>query len=229
LTPTEFELIAIRDEDAMNRFYERHVAVVRQFCAAICPPERIEEAVEAAMLIALARASEASVGGRPEDVVRKATREVAAARMAPGVGTGQVTDPVCRAVPELLAARANGELRGPDGPLAEHLSSCAVCQMSAARLQEAESAFLEWANGEPVHQAESTQLVEHPSEARQPWEPASELPPSGAREDAASKPSPQNDLTPPAAQSARVHNRRGGLVGAVKRAARSRRDRAGGR
>lgn len=44
-------------------------------------------------------------------------------------------------MPELLAARASGELRGDDRAIAHHVAGCAVCTATEARMQAAEAAF----------------------------------------------------------------------------------------
>jgi hypothetical protein len=59
MKPTERELIAARDHDAMARFYDRHVAMVGEFCRAVCPDERVDEVVAARC-----PAPEASITGR---------------------------------------------------------------------------------------------------------------------------------------------------------------------
>ena len=137
----EMQLILARDEVAIARFHDSHAAAVRQFCAAVCPPKRVEEAIEAAFLDFLGRAGNAPTAN-PRELLRRATREVAAGRMQPD--GGRPLDPICQALPELLAARANGELSGLEGPILEHLNGCRVCEAQNIRLQEAESAFALW-------------------------------------------------------------------------------------
>jgi hypothetical protein len=203
MSPTELELIAAHDAGAMARFYDRHVAAVRQFCAAVCPAERVEDAVEAAMVNFLARAAESPADAAPEVLLGKATREVAAGRMEPEApAASEFVDPVCRATPEVLAARMNGELPGPHDLVEEHLQGCSVCQGSAARLEQAEIAFAAWPTA--VRDA-PPELAGGPSESPT----AREAPRSS---------SPQ--LWPE--RPTRVRGRRGGLVGAVKQLARSR-------
>jgi hypothetical protein len=40
MKPTDRELIAVRDHDAMARFCDRHVAMAGDFSGAVCPAER---------------------------------------------------------------------------------------------------------------------------------------------------------------------------------------------
>ena len=142
MKPTERELIAARDHDAMARFYDRHAAMVGEFCGAVCPDERVDEAVAAVFVNFLGRVTEGQTDEEPEELLRRAAREIAASRMeVGGVFADEREDPVCRAMPELLAARVNGELHGQAGPLAEQLAGCPTCQAAAARLGQAEVMF----------------------------------------------------------------------------------------
>jgi hypothetical protein len=204
VTSTELEMIAVRDAGAIARFYDRNAAAVRQFCAAVCPVERVDEAVEAAMVNFLARAPETPADAAPEDLLRKATREVAAGRMEPETASDFV-DPVCRAMPELLAARTNDELPGSGDLVGEHLRDCPVCQASAARLEQAEVAFAAWPTAARETRDASLGLAEGPTES-----------PAAVHAPLASPPqaSPERPV--------RVRARRGGLVGAVRQLARSR-------
>jgi hypothetical protein len=203
--PTELELIAARDVDAMARFYDRHGAAVRQFCAAVCPAARVEEAVEAALVDFLARATVAAEGGVPETLLSKSTREVAASRMElEAVAAHEALDPICRAMPELLAARANGELSGPQDPLVDHLQICSLCETTAARLEYAEIAFAGWPSVDADDETGAEPAAGHRSTTAAPAVPQAVEPLSLSE-----RPAP-------------VRVRRGGLVGAAKRLARSR-------
>lgn len=139
VTPTELELIAARDRDTMARFHDRHAAMVREFCAAVCPDERVDEIVAAVVLNFLGRASQAPHDAEPEELLRRAAREIAASRTE--TSANESGDAVCEAMPELLAARANGELCDQERPLADHLSHCPTCQATVARLGQAEVMF----------------------------------------------------------------------------------------
>lgn len=176
---SELALIASRDHDAMARFYDRHVAMVGQFCAALCPNDRVDEAVTGVFLNFLARAAEAPQEAESDELLRRATREVAASRMETQPATAdEQDDPVCRVMPELLAARVNGELTGREGPIVDHLSRCAVCQSTAARLGQAEIMFPVGSPGEVTggraawlrlagNQSEDTEAL--PLDAQMPW------------------------------------------------------------
>jgi hypothetical protein len=205
VTPTELELIAVRDGDAMARFYDRHVPGVRQYCAALCTPEQVEKAVEAAMVNFLARATEAPSDRRAQDLLRKATREVAAARMGSRIDEDLVVDRICRVVPELLAARANGELPGTTGALADHLRGCPVCHASAVRLDAAEAAFAGWAGDSRDTREQWLDLAESPSHATKDSDALVRAETKGSVD-----------------RAGRTRTRRGGLVGAVREIARSR-------
>jgi hypothetical protein len=206
VTPTELELIAVRDEGAMARFYERHAAGVRQFCAAVCPADRVDEAVEAAMVTFLARATETPADAAPEDLLRNATREVAAGRMTPeATPPSDSVDPVCRAMPELVAAHINGELLGSGDLVDEHLRGCPICQASAARLEQAEVAFAAWPTAARETRDTSLRLAVSPTESA-----------------AATHPPPASQPQASPERPVRVRVRRGGLVGAVRQLARSR-------
>jgi hypothetical protein len=75
-----------------------------------------------------------------EAVLLAATRSAAAGRFAaPAAPTPQTR--ICAAMPELLAARANGELRGDGHAVTQHLAQCTACTASEARLRDAEAAF----------------------------------------------------------------------------------------
>jgi hypothetical protein len=227
--PTELELIAARDHDTMAHFYDRHVAMVGEFCAAVCPDERVDEAVEAVFVNFLARATEAPHSAEPEELLRKAAREIAASRMeATDDPVDDQHDPVCRAMPPLLAARVNGELPGQEGPIIDHLSDCSTCQAIAARLGRAEVMYPVGSPGGVTElratwltlAADTTEATAvRPAETNHSLQtPASPEPPASPLTHAADSGSGQ----PPEPVSVRA--RRGGLVGAVRRFAASRGD-----
>jgi DNA-directed RNA polymerase specialized sigma24 family protein len=223
VTLTELELIVARDEETMGRFYDVHVNEVRRFCAALCPADRLGEAVDATLVGFLARASEATAGTRPDELLRKAAREVAASRMEPGGEAGAGAGPLCRAMPELLAARANQELSGAEDQMLAHLESCDVCRESAARLEEAERAFVAPSEDPAAAQGRETwvQLAQPPgiesTAARQSSRDAAVAAETPA-DDPAQPASSANPEPSAAAEGHRlVRARRGGLIGAVRR------------
>lgn len=196
VSATERELIVAHAERATRSFYEDHRAAVRSFCASLCPAERVEEAMEATFLDFVARAGAASPDADLGDLLRCATREVAASRMDPAVQSGSDSvSPACRAMPELLAARANGELPAEYEPLTKHLRECPICQGNERRLESAEAAFAAPPQHEPV---EASQLAAPPV----------------AGSDRGPQPAPTSTAAPVG-----VRARRGGLVGAVRRLA----------
>lgn len=132
----------------MAEFYEHHAGAVRHFCATVCQPERVEEAIEAAFVDFLGRALAADAESDLTDLLRRATREVAASRIEVHSHVGPRVGTICRSLPELLASRANGELPRRDKPLLKHLRGCDTCQNTEATLEAAELAFEEesWIN-----------------------------------------------------------------------------------
>lgn len=127
-----------RAERATTAFYDDQTEAVRSFCASLCPAERVEDAMEATFLDFVARVAAAPSDGDHEDLLRRAVREVAASRMDPAAGADRESiPPVCRAMPELLAASANGELPAEYEPLTEHLQSCEICQGNQRRMEAA--------------------------------------------------------------------------------------------
>jgi hypothetical protein len=190
VTATEREPIVARAERATTAFYDDHTEAVRSFCASLCPAERVEDAMEATFLDFVARVAAAPSDADREGLLRRAVREVAASRMDPAVGADRASIlPVCRAMPELLAASANGELPAEYEPLTEHLQSCEICQGNHRRMESAEAAFGALAQRESADRARST--AANPPARR----PASNAAPAPIR----------------------VRARRGGLVGVVRR------------
>ena len=134
-------LITARDPSAMSDFYDDHAGAVRLFCATVCPSGRVDEAIRAAFVDFFGRTLEAEAGADPSDLLRRATREVAASRIDVHARTGSRPSIICQSAPELLASRANGELPGRDKTLLKHLRGCATCQTIEATLEAAEIAF----------------------------------------------------------------------------------------
>ncbi|MDQ6775383.1 MAG: hypothetical protein M3071_03980 [Actinomycetota bacterium] len=136
--------------DAWASFYDGHAANVRQYCAMICPAQFVDEATFVAFRDFLARLAEAGPDPDVDDLLRKATRGAAAGRVevraqieeaAEGLAqTRTEPGPACLAMPELIAAYVSGELPRDSG-LDEHVVECAVCQSTAIRFRDAESAF----------------------------------------------------------------------------------------
>ena len=204
-------MIAARDREAMARFFEGHGLVVQQYCSLVAAMERIDEAANAALLNFLARAMTAPADADPDDLLRKALREVAAARMEFRAGNGgsDAVDPICLAVPELLAARRNQELPGSEALLEEHLQGCEICRFTAARLEGAESAFGSMFGGELYRRT------------RDQWLGLASAEVSAAETKPVPEPAratPQGAPTEPGPQpSIQTRRRSGGLLGAVKR------------
>jgi hypothetical protein len=207
VSATERELVALA-EPAMASFYDDRTSAVRGFCATLCPAERVDEAMDAAFLDFIARAAAAPPEVDLEDLLRRATREVAASRMDPGAGFApDAVTAVCRAMPELLAASVNGELPAEYEPLDEHLRECQICRANHGRLASAEAAFgASSSTTEPP--APAAAEPEAAPAAPEASVPAAPEPDRGPRPEFSATPSP-----------IRVRARRGGLVGAIRRLA----------
>jgi hypothetical protein len=145
--PSLMQLIASGDEDAILGFRDAHTEQVRSYCAVACSPELAGDAVEAAFVDFLGRVLEArDVPDADEDLealLLKSTRSAAAPRFAIPESDPSRRPELCAAVPELLAAQANGEVPPNDHLLSSHVKHCERCQAIAAQLEGADAAFLE--------------------------------------------------------------------------------------
>jgi hypothetical protein len=133
------ETVRAGDADAIAGFRDAHSAKVRSYCAQVCAPGRIDEACAVAFREFVARIRDSDA--RPLDLEQellKATRSAAAGRFELSTPAGSA---VCRAMPELIAAASNGELRGDAEALARHREECPVCASTAERAARAEQAF----------------------------------------------------------------------------------------
>jgi hypothetical protein len=144
------ETIRLGDPDAIAGFRDAHLGSIRSYCAAVCVPELVEDACEASFLEFLGRVSAGSPGDAElMEVLLRSTRSAAAGRFdvirpqpAPGQSLAFHADTtICAAMPELLAAAANGEIRGDPSELRREQASCATCSGTAARIEQAERAF----------------------------------------------------------------------------------------
>jgi hypothetical protein len=135
------------DADAIAGFRDAHEDLVTAFCAAFCTPERVGEAVDAAFLefVARVRAGAGTDDEPVQGLLLNATRAAAAGRalIAPfDSARPSHSDPrLCAAMPELIAAAANGELRGDPTDLAREQAACVTCAATAARMRDADQAF----------------------------------------------------------------------------------------
>ncbi len=148
--PSLAATIRLGDVDAVAGFRDAHAEKVRSFCASVCAPERLDDACEAAFIEFVARIRTTEIGDeRLDDLLLKATRSAAAGRCQiirprPSRDGAQASHPdprICAAMPELLAAAANSELRGDPAALAREQESCPTCAATAARMRTAERAF----------------------------------------------------------------------------------------
>jgi hypothetical protein len=136
------------DLDVIAGFREAHAHKIRSYCEEACRPELAETACEAALRELLARLRAREV--EPVDVeemLLQATRSAAAGRFQVETAPRRLrrsrvpSDPTCLAMPELLAAHANGELTGDASPIEHHLERCLTCARTIARMTHAERAF----------------------------------------------------------------------------------------
>jgi hypothetical protein len=173
------ELLRAGDAAATAEFRAGRVPRVEAYVAGVCAPERIAEATSAAFLDFFARARAIEVtGGGLDELLLGATRSAAAGRFAvapPAERPGDAAQVECYAMPELLAAHANGERAGDEALLGSHLTSCATCTWTLTRVQEAERAFARaWGELPPI---EFTGTVVDTTKARPaPVPPASASP-----------------------------------------------------
>lgn len=200
-------LVAAGDVDAVSAVYDRHASAVREYCAELLPPELVEEATFAGFVDFLGRAQRADPDGDADQLVRRAARTAAAARL----DVPDSESAACRAVPELLAVRANGELARDDEALQAHLEGCSTCRGLADSLANAEDAFRRRPHGDP------------PATLREEWIKLASAKPPPVPEPKPVKepeaPSSEGDMpeAPPPVLPARRRARRGGLVGTTRR------------
>jgi hypothetical protein len=271
--PILVDLILSGDQDAVAGFYDGRAPSVYAYCAEVCRGEQVEGAVLASFADFLGRVRADGVNADVDELLRKSTRTAAASRMR----VANSRDATCRSMPELIAARANGELPHDEGPIKAHLEGCRSCRRVAQQLVDAEDALAGPASRQPPEEIRSAWLLiasggtgpraaEPPPAASEPErepEPAPEperepgpepesnagsqswLPPSAAQSSEApaeppaapqAAPAPEYTapleppLKPPATpervaspeplapQPVTVRRRRGGLIGAARRA-----------
>lgn len=142
-------LIRAGDSDAAAGFYEAHARKIHDYCAKACRWELIEQACEASWVEFVGRIrTSAEPHADLEDVLLKATRGAAAGRfdvasptMVGAAIQATRTGATCAAMPELLAAEANGELFRGNETVRAHVARCSVCGVTATRMKQAEQAF----------------------------------------------------------------------------------------
>lgn len=212
--PTLIERVAGRDRSAAAEFYDSQAPRVRTYCQELCLPELTDDATLAAFVDFLGRATTAAPDADAEDLLRRATRTAASARM----DLRHARQPECIAVPELMAAKISGELPRDDKSLREHVVCCPLCEETVQRLERAEATLARPPGAEPpIHLRRAwLDLV-----AAEVVSPSADHPESAAKS-ADVKPPDDRAPKPPPAQI-RVKARRGGLVGAARRLGSSRR------
>lgn len=151
----------VRDGDpaALSGLTTRRGAAVLAYAEQVARPGRsVDAAAEAfAQFRRAVVAADDPYDVDPERTLLRGTR-FAAASAAPrdlplrarlrGSSQGRSA---CELVPELLAARAEGELSDADGPrLSRHLARCAACSAAEARFRAGERAYREAPDAPPV-------------------------------------------------------------------------------
>jgi hypothetical protein len=139
------ELLRRGDTDAFAGFRDAHLSAVRGYCAEACAGELVDQACDASFADFVGRLR---TGGPPDDdleqLLMQATRSAAAGRFAIA-GTlrssAGSSEPICDAVPELLAAERNGQLLHGDRQLRAHLEQCRTCADVVERAERAERAY----------------------------------------------------------------------------------------
>jgi hypothetical protein len=126
------------DPDAIAGFRDAHIEKVRSYCARVCPPDRVDEACAAAFREFVARLRDGDGRVALDRVLLLATRSAAAGRFELDAPANAA---ICLAMPELVAAQANGELRADPATLRLHQQECPVCAATADRTNQAEDAF----------------------------------------------------------------------------------------
>lgn len=203
-TPILAELIVSGDQDAVAGYYDGRAPSVYEYCTQICTPEQVEEAVLASFADFLGRVRGSGHGADLDDLLRKSTRGAAASRMR----VSNARDPACRSMPELIAARANGELPHDEAAINAHLEKCRSCRQVAERLVDAEDALVRPTSRTPAEEVRTKWLLvaargtETPSP---PQPPAAEPEPAAAAEPepaAAAEPEPEPAAEPEPAPAA---------------------------
>ena len=190
-TPILVDLILSGDQDALAGYYDGRAPSVYAYCAEICRGEHIEEAVLASFADFLGRVRAAGAEADLDDLLRKSTRTAAASRM----DASRSRNATCRSVPELIAARANGELPHDDGPIKAHLGNCRSCRQAAQRLIDAEDGLVRPASRQPPEEVRTAWLL-IASKGAAVAEPA-EAAPETAAEAPAPEPEPPAPAPPP--------------------------------
>jgi hypothetical protein len=207
--------------DLTETLSQEQLERVRAYCTEMCPGDFVEDATAAALLDFRARAGTAGPTDDVDELLARSIRSAAAARADPRVGSATSPGPECLAMPELLAARANNELPGDDRVIRQHLNECIVCETTFARMRRAEQ-ILAVAGGfdesaEAVAEAKPEAVAEAEAEpAPGPRAPSPPTPPAPPPPSAT--PGPPTAPPPPTIV---VRRRSGGLVGAVRKAARN--------
>jgi hypothetical protein len=123
---------------AVGRYRESHKQAVRAYCQSVCSAELVDQAIEASFIDLARRLREQDAKSTErERLLLRATRS-AAGRFEVIAPDGEAPGELCSLVPELLAARANGELKAAQAELDLHLHGCRVCARTEAMMAAAE-------------------------------------------------------------------------------------------
>jgi hypothetical protein len=183
-TPILVDLILAGDRDALAGYYDGRAASVYAYCAEVCRRDQVEQAVIASFTDFLGRVRAAGQEADLDELLRKSTRIAASSRMHVSGGR----DATCRSLPELIAARANGELPHDEGPIKAHLKRCRSCRQAAQRLVDAEDALVGPATRQPPEEVRAAWLLIASKDA--PLDKSAEAAPQSAAESPAPEPEP---------------------------------------
>src|SRR4051794_36854459 len=157
----------VRDGEraALAAVIDRRGAAVLAYCHQVVAPG-LEDAATADAFVRFRQEVVAAPDPRaidPEALLLRSTRRAAAARAPRAVPErgvlGRRLGATCVLVPELLAARAGGELTAGDRlRLARHLERCDTCREAEARFTAGEHAYHK-APSEPLETALADQLL----------------------------------------------------------------------
>jgi hypothetical protein len=207
-------MIRAGDRGAIEELLDRLGGSVERYCAELCPPAAVRDAVLVAFSDFFARLDHAPHDADPDQLLLMATRSAASGRAevraqpqspAPNAKRGlahrhrgptATGDTVCPAVPELLAAAANGELRAGEALMA-HVEACPTCRDTSQRMEAAAAAH-ERAIGSGLEPDTRADVLAQRTNAPPPA-------PSGP------EPTPAAPLPAPI----KVRRRQGGLIGAA--------------
>jgi hypothetical protein len=165
--PSLAALIRAGDPDALLGFRDAHEPAVRAYMEeTVCSEDRVDEAVDSSFTDMFGRlTADDDESTDLEALLLVSARSAAAGRFEVSSDGPHGPDPICLSVPELLAARDNGELESAE-QLELHIERCPTCQGSAGRMREAERRFAAAMPGAAPAEPEATPEPRSPARSR---------------------------------------------------------------